>query len=346
MSPVTPGLTLTRPELLPLAAVAAALLTLALFVQWRRRRRLMGFLGGAALGRLLPEGALRFPLARAACLLIAAAALGIAAAEPQPEVEPPPPPAPLDLAIAVDVSLSMGAADVDPSRIARARTVVARLADAFPGARLVLVVFADWPYLLVPATDDTRVVHYFAEALSADLVVDRDQGTALSAAIDQARAALAARPRAGARRVVLLVSDGGAHEEIATVVEAARAAARDGVEVWTAGLGSARGTQLETVTGPVVDPSGAPVITRLEEPLLVEVAEAGGGSYEHVGDEGGLRALVAGLLGGQVGAASARRSPPDATLLLALLALTVLVGEGFLDGARSPRRAARTGEAW
>jgi Ca-activated chloride channel family protein len=346
-SPLNFGMTLARPALVPLALAAAALLALAVVLHWRRRRRLARFLGGTALSRLLPEGALGFPVARLVCLSIAAAALGIAAAEPRPEeAAPPPPAAPLDLSIAVDVSLSMGALDGGPSRIARAQEVVAELADALPTARIVLVVFADWPYTLVPATDDAALVRYFAQSLRADLMVDRDQGTALAAAIEQAREALEARPRAGARRVVLLVSDGGAHDDAGVVIEAARAAARGGVEVWTAGVGSVRGAELETETGPVLDLSGAPVLTRLEESLLVDVAAAGGGAYVHVGDERGLSSLVARLRTAQVGSSVGRRGPPDPTLLLALLALVMLIGESILDGARSVRHAARTGEAW
>ncbi len=340
-------MTFQRPDLLVLAPVAAAVLALAVSAQWWRLRRLRGLLGGTALARLLPSGALRFPLSRVLCLVVAGAALALAAAEPRAEVaEPPPPPAPLDLAIAVDVSLSMGAADASPSRVARAQQVVAQLTEALPAARIVLVVFADWPYTLVPPTDDPDVVRYFADALRADLVGDRDQGTALAAAIDHAAAALAARPRAGARRVVLLVSDGGAHDDPASVVASARAASQAGVEVWTAGLGSARGTELETETGPVLDAGGAPVLTRLDEGLLTDVAAAGSGTYAEVSQDRGVRSLIDRLQDASPSLAAESPASMDAVLLLALLALALMLWEGALDGARSPRRAARTGEVW
>jgi Ca-activated chloride channel family protein len=339
--------TLVRPELLGLSLVAALIVALAIVAGWWRLRRLERLLGGAASWRLLPAGALRFPVARLLAAVAAAVALGLAAAEPErPAEEPAPPAAPLDVAVAVDASLSMGAADAVPSRILRAQEVVAELADALPGARLVLVVFADWPYTLVPPTDDPGVVRWFAESLQADLVVDRDQGTALAAAIEHASEALAARPRAEARRVVLLVSDGGAHDESDTVLEAARAAADDGVEVWTAGLGTTRGIELETETGPVLDATGAPVVTQLDERLLVDIAAAGGGSYEDVGSERGLRSLIAGLQDASASVAAERREAPDTALLLALLALVLVLAEGALDGRRRVRHAARTGEAW
>lgn len=340
-------MTYAHPNLLVLAPLGALLLALALTAQSWRVRRLERLLGRRASARLLFGSAPRFPAIRLLCALAAAIALGLAAAEPERRAgEPPPPSMPLDLAIAVDVSLSMGAGDARPSRILRAREVVTALADALPDSRLVLVVFADWPYTLVPATDDPELVRWFAGSLQADLVVDRDQGTALSTAIEHARAALAGRSRDGARRVVLLVSDGGAHDESNAVLEAARAAASDGVEVWTAGLGSARGIELETTTGPVLDPTGAPVLTRLDDRLLVDLAAAGGGAYEDVGDERGVRSLIARLRVADAEPSTERREPPDATLLLALLALALIFAEGALDGRRGVRHAARTGEAW
>jgi Ca-activated chloride channel family protein len=240
----------------------------------------------------------------------------------------------------------MGSADAEPSRVARARQVVSQLSQALPAARILLVVFADWPYTLVPPTDDPAVVQYFAEALREDLVLDRDQGTALSAAIDHATAALTARPQAGARRVLVLVSDGVTQDDPDAVVASARAAHEAGVEVWTAGLGSVRGTELETETGPVLDASGTPVLTRLEETLLTDVAAAGGGTYAQVSEDRGLRALVARLEDTRPMPAGERPTTPDAELLLALLALATMLGEGALDGARGRRRGARTGVAW
>ena len=340
-------MTLARPDLLGPAGLAALLIALAVTAQWWRLLRLGRMLGANAAARLLPGGAGRFPAGRLAAAVGAAAALGLAAAEPRGTPrEAPPPAAPLDLAVAVDVSLSMGAADAGQSRILRAQEVVSALAEELTAARLVLVVFADWPYTLVPPTDDPAVVQWFASAMRADLLADRDQGTALTSAIDHARAALSVRPREGARRVVLLVSDGGAHDESDAVMEAARGAAREGVAIWTAGLGTTRGIELETATGPVLDPAGAPVLTRLDDRLLADVAQAGGGGYEDVSDERGLRSLVARLQEADAALPADGREPPDATFLLAALALALILMEGALDGRRGVRHAARTGEAW
>ncbi|MEQ1856339.1 MAG: VWA domain-containing protein [Longimicrobiales bacterium] len=340
-------MTLARPEWLPLLPLALVAVLGALVIQWKRRRRLGRALPTTALARLLPVGVDRFPTVRAACLVVATAAVSLAATGVvQRAPEQPPPPTPLDLAIAVDVSASMGARDTEPSRIGRAQEVVSDLAASLPGARIVLVVFADWPYTLVPPTDDARVVTYFADALQADLVLDRDQGTALAAVLRHAGEALAARPREGARRAILVLSDGGAHDDAADVLAAAAEAAAGGTEVWTAGLGNERGAELETATGPLLDAAGAPVVTRLEDELLIRVAAAGGGRYERVVDDRGVRSLASGLERAADAAPPEHTAVVDVTLLLILLALPLILLEGALDSGRGlPHRRPSEGRA-
>lgn len=331
-------MTLARPELLALVPLAVGLLTVALVVQWKRLSRLERVFGDSALRRLFPLEVRRFPVVRLLCLVVAAVTIAFGAVGFARDAPAPPlPAAPLDLAIAVDVSLSMGAVDLETSRVARAREVVTRLSEALPEARTVLVVFADWPYVLVPPTDDPAVIRYFAQALEANLVLDRDQGTALSAAIVRAREAIASRPRSGARRVILVLSDGGAHDGEAAVLSGAAAAASDGVEVWAAGLGTERGAEIETEAGPVLDAAGVPVVARLDEALLRGVAAAGEGRYERVSDDRGLRALIAGLQDEATPPTTGGPEPGDVTFLLALLSFPLLLLEGALDGGRGRR---------
>jgi Ca-activated chloride channel family protein len=233
----------------------------------------------------------------------------------------------------------MGAEDVDGSRIERAREVVEILSDGLPSARIVLILFADWPYTLVPPTDDPAVVRYFAHSLSADLVLDRDQGTSFTTALAHAQASLELRPRAEARRAVLVLSDGGAHEEVGDVIDAAATLSGEDVPVWTAGLGTPEGSAVPTATGPLVDPSGRPVIARLENDMLREIARAGGGEYHNVSEDRGVEALLEGL--GAVGADEQGGSdvPPDATFWLALATIPLILLEGAADAGRFLSRA-------
>lgn len=327
-------MTLARADLLGVGLLVALLLALALGAQSRRLERLRRALGRGA-ERMLPPAPGR-GAARLACTLLASGALALAAAGPSPRTpDEPAPPAPIDAMVVVDVSLSMTAADVGPSRLERARTAIAEIADALPQARIGLVVFADWPYTLLPPTDDLDVVRWFARALEAEAVPARHQGTTLALAIAEAQRALDARPLAESRRAVIILSDGDAHDGAEAAVDAARTAAAAGITVWTGGLGTVRGAELGSAVEPVVDLRGARVASSLDEDLLRTVASAGGGRFEDVSTMGRAGELAAAL-----GAtASEAPPPPDPVLWLTLLALPLLLWDGALDRGRGlPRR--------
>lgn len=335
-------MTFERPDLLLLGPTLALLLSLALAQQWRRLGRLARSLGVRGALRLVPRGVQRFPTGRMLFLALASFALACAAAGPRPAApEPLAPLRALDIAVVVDVSRSMSATDVEPSRIGRARQVVDRLAEALPSARIVLILFADWPYTLVPPTDDPAVVRYFAHSLSADLVLDRDQGTSLSSAIAHAREALAGRPRPEAAKAILVLSDGGAHDDRTGVVRAASEASLAGIRVWTAGLGTRDGVPIATQAGPVLDAAGRPVVAALEEESLRDAAQAGGGQYHDVSTDAGLGALMSGLTRADGGTDGGEEAPLDIVFWLTLTALPLLLLESGLDAGRRLRGPGR-----
>jgi Ca-activated chloride channel family protein len=337
--------TFLRPELLLLGPIGAVLLSLALTLQWRRLSRLGRAYDDLAIRRLFSRRLQGFPTTRMVCLVTASLALATAAAGPRLATpEPLEPGPPLDIAVAVDISASMSAADVEPTRIERARDVIDRVTEALPSARIVLILFADWPYTLVPPTDDPAVVRYFARSLSADLVLDRDQGTSFSTAFTHARQALDARSRPGARRAILVLSDGGAHEDMVEILDAATSASANDVTIWAGGLGTRQGAELTTEIGPLVDASGRPAVATLDDDLLREIARAGGGEYLDVSSERGLRALLLGLGELEDDSSGQDGGPLDFTFFLTLLAVPLLLWEGGLDAGRNVgrRRAQRT----
>ncbi len=326
-------MTFERPDLLPLAPLAALLFALALGSHWRRLRRLVGSLDLPVLRRLLPEETGRFPTARLVGLVVSGLAIGLAAAEPQwGRSAAGDAPLPLDLAIVVDLSLSMGATDVAPSRVVRAREVIARLTEEMPSARLSLVSFAGWPYPLLPPTDDLNVVRYFAQSLAVELVQPRDRGSSLAEALTLARSTLEARPRPDARQAVLVLSDGDARDGDQALAEAT-ALSEDGFEVWVAAIGSEAGSSLFLEGAPLLD-QGAPVVARLNESLLRELADVGRGRFENVSDEAGLDRLATELAALSGDDSDAGRPPVDAAFLLVLLAVPLLLWEGAADAGR------------
>jgi Ca-activated chloride channel family protein len=322
-----------RPELLVLAPLCAIVLAIALGAHWRRLRHLEQGLSSPALRRLLPAGLGRFPSARLLCLVGGGVALGLAAAGPVwtfPEGDEQPP---LDVAIAVDLSLSMSATDAAPSRIARAREIIAQLSEDLPSVRFSLVVFAGWPYTLLPPTDDPALVRYFAQSLDVGLVPPFNNGTALAEALETSRYALEARPSDEARQVVLLISDGGG-EVNAAALENAAWLQEDGFEVWVAGLGSDAGTPLFVEGAPLLS-EGAPVVASLNEPLLRDIAAAGGGRYVDVTREDGFETLLADLRDASGDTEGPPLPPLDAAFLLVLLAVPLFLWEAAADLGRS-----------
>lgn len=325
-----------RPELLALAPIAVLVTTLSVTSLWRRRVRLADAFGGAASGsRLAGRDLVRFPTARLTSLVVAAVALSAAAAGPEAPVREPQSSTPIDVVVAVDLSLSMSATDVEPSRAARAAEVVDRLVDALGEERVGLEVFADWPYTLVPMTDDPAVVRFFAASLDPARVGERDQGSDLAEVVVHARRALDARRREGAGGAIVLVTDGEVHDAGSALLDSVAVATRDGVRLWTAGVGTPSGGPVPAPDGdgaPIVE-GGVPVVSRLDADLLGRAAQAGGGAFHDVSDDVGVGRLIEDL-GGAVGATSPERVPPDPAWWLTLLGLVAIVAEGAADRGR------------
>lgn len=83
-------------------------------------------------------------------------------------------------------------------------------------------------------------------------------------------------------RVVLIISDGEDHEQEA--VEVARAAAKKGATIFTVGVGTSQGAPVPEVVqgrrmGFKKDAQGNTVISKLNQPMLRELARIGNGNY-------------------------------------------------------------------
>jgi len=330
-------MTFSRPELLALVPIVVLLLALAVSAQARRHRRLADAFGGvAAARRLTSRDLVTFPRRRFACLLAAGAAMSLAAAGPYLDLGATlDPTQPVDLVIAVDLSLSMTGTDVGPSRLERAKAVVRELTESMPNERLALTVFADWPYSVLPMTDDPALVRFFAAPLSPDLLEERDQGTSYALAITHAHELLETRRRPEAQQVILLITDGEGHESEEEILDAVAVVEASGVRVWTAGVGTSGGSQLTSLDSdalPVLGDDGKPVVSRLNDDLLRRIASVGGGGYRNVSGGIGLRSLL-----GVFRRANAESTPGGeavgAALWLILLAFPLLLLEGRMDAA-------------
>ena len=180
-----------------------------------------------------------------------------------------------DIVVAMDVSKSMLADDVKPSRLDKSKQFVSKLMDQLPDDRIALIWFAGKAYLPMPLTADQGAAKLFVQSASPDAVPT--QGTVIGEAL---RLASESFPQESKRyKIVVLITDGEDHDEAAVTM--ARQLKDRGILLLSIGLGTVEGS-------PITDPAtkefkkdnlGQTVVTKLNEPLLRQLASVNGGLY-------------------------------------------------------------------
>ena len=335
-------MTFLNPAFLMFGVALAILVVLALGRHARRRRRLAQFLGGKrAVRRLSGSNLYRLRVERILLLGLAGLAIAAAAAEPRWQAEPTPPPV-RTVVVAIDLSASMQASDVSPTRLAQAIELADELIQTLESDRVGLLLFGGSTYPLAPPTHDHGALRYFLTGLTPTMASAYDPGTLISVGIREAAALAVADGEPDSERSIILIGDGEAAEAEAAVLAEVRAAADQGIAIHAIGMGTAQGGEMVMpqatyqVGGQVVDPSGVPAISRLNEPLLERIAEAGSGRYAHAANEAALRDLHRFFEAQEAVPPWARY---ELTFLFILAALAGLLIESLLD-VRLPGRAA------
>ena len=205
----------------------------------------------------------------------------------------------LDLIIAIDISRSMLAEDTEPSRLERAKREARRLIHDLSGDRIGLVAFAGQSYVMSPLTVDGSALHLLVDALDPD--VASSGGSDLALALGQGHDLLLAGNDV-ADRVLVVFSDGEAHDSLPQVMERAERLRRDGVHLVLVAEGGRDGVRIPVrdfdgqLVGHQLDPGGEYVETRRRDDILTAVADAAQGVLvsAEVGDQAGrVRELVA-----------------------------------------------------
>lgn len=194
----------------------------------------------------------------------------------------------IETIIALDISNSMLAEDVVPSRLEKAKSLISRLVSNFNDDKVGLIVFAGDAFTQLPITSDYISAKMFLESITPSLI--SSQGTNIGEAIRLAIKSFTPQEKVG--RAIIVITDGENHEGGA--VEAAKEAASKGMKVFVLGIGSPDGSPipLEGSNDYRKDNQGNVIVTRLNEQMCREVAQAGNGVYIRVDNSSSAQSLL------------------------------------------------------
>ena len=155
---------------------------------------------------------------------------------------------------------------------------IEQLLNNLHGDKVGLVLFAGDAFVQLPMTTDYGAAKIFLNSVSPEMM--SNQGTAIGEAIDECMSSFDFEN--GVNKSIIILSDGEDHEGSATMM--AEQAYSENVIVSTVGMGTPMGTPIPNIkngqyVGMKKDKDGNTVTTRLNEAMLKEVANAGGGAY-------------------------------------------------------------------
>lgn len=189
----------------------------------------------------------------------------------------------IDLLFALDTSKSMLAEDIKPNRLQRASLAILDFVQKLEGDRVGLLPFAGTAYLMCPLTIDYDAFLHSLSAVNTDLIPLG--GTNLAAVIERAVQTLS---NAANHKILIILTDGENLQGDA--IQAAEAAAKQGLSIYTVGVGTSQGELIPIKGGGgqgfVKDSAGNFVTSRLDAKALTQIAEKSSGLYVPLGPAG------------------------------------------------------------
>lgn len=247
---------------------------------YRRKKLLDNFADKNLQKVLIPSLSISKRVTKFIIFLSAFALLIVAAANPQigtrmEEVKQ----TGIDVFILLDVSLSMKAEDIKPNRLEKAKYQIANLIRKLQGDRIGMIIFAGEAFVQFPLTTDYSAANLFLDAVDFNSIPT--QGTAIASAIELASKSF--DYKTSTQKAIVLITDGEDHE--GDIDKAVEEAVSKNILIYTIGLGSPEGVPIPITNknGEQVDfkkdNEGNPVLTKLDENTLKEIASSGKGKY-------------------------------------------------------------------
>ena len=184
----------------------------------------------------------------------------------------------VDIVFAVDVSKSMLAEDVAPSRLEKAQQLTAQIINNLVSDRVGIIAYAGKAVPQLPITTDYAAAKMFLQNMNTDML--SSQGTAIDEAIQLSRTYF--NDAEQTNRVLVIISDGEDHNDLN--LDVAKAAAKEGIKIFTIGVGSEKGGPIPLKRDGVVmrykkNQKGETVITKMNSNTLTAIAEEANGLF-------------------------------------------------------------------
>lgn len=287
-------LSFAYPAILWLLLILPLFLLLYMLSRYARKRKLKAFGNLSIVGGLMPLVSPYKPVIKITLELLSVALLVIAFARPwgglkdqNTKKEG------IEVIIAVDVSNSMLASSTSapdgPERMRTAKMMLEKLINRLDNDRVGLIVYAGDAYTLIPVTNDYVSAKMFLNSIDPTQI--SNQGTNISAALNMAAKAFSNDKNIG--KSIILITDADELENPAGVSEAAKALAKNNVQINVVGVGSSTPVPVKLKSGYMIDPTtGTDVMTGLNEDLAAEIARDGKGIYVNASNKDALNELI------------------------------------------------------
>ena len=284
-----------NPYFLYLLIVVPLLVAMFVYVTYQQKIRLREFGNPNLLKRLMPNASVIRPQLKFYMLMVVLVLMIVALARPQfgSKLQTAKKQG-VEAMIVLDVSNSMMAQDIQPNRLERSKLILSKLIDNMVDDKIGLIVFAGDAFVQLPITTDNVSAKMFLSSINPNLVPR--QGTAIGTAIDLAIQSFGPN-ESEAGRTIIVITDGENHEDDA--VGAAKLAHEKGITVNVVGMGTPEGTPIP-VGGTMSfrkDKDGNVVVTKLNETMCRQIAEAGSGIYVRADNSNTALKVVSGQIG-------------------------------------------------
>lgn len=196
----------------------------------------------------------------------------------------------LNIMIVADVSRSMLARDIEPSRLRRVQIEINELLQRASNNRVGLILYTARAHLLVPFTHDVNAFKYYLKLM--DSIPLPTHGSAPNGALELARKEIE-NANFENRSAILWFTDGdftddkyttsdsayNTSDEVKKIAATVKSLSNTSIALFILGMGSTEGEAVPLTEGGWLQYEGRPIISRMNEKFLTELAETANGHF-------------------------------------------------------------------